>query len=204
MKKSKKDSYHHPDLRSDLVKAVLTLVQKKGARGFSLNEASRLAGVSVAAPYRHFADKDALLAEVAREGNELMARELREASSKSELIEERFMDTALAYIRFAKVHRDYFAVMFGSGIDKSHYPEVVSSAADAFSIVLGLSNMVEKTPALALDFAVTCWGLTHGLAMLDGEGALAHATQRKTEPNVFRAIFQRFLDQRFQSLTGQQ
>jgi AcrR family transcriptional regulator len=61
-------AYHHGDLKASLKKAALRLVREKGPRGFSLNEASRLAGVTVAAPYRHFADKNALLAEIACDG----------------------------------------------------------------------------------------------------------------------------------------
>ena len=72
--------YHHGDLKSAMIRAALELVRLKGPRGFTLNEASRVAGVSVSAPYNHFKDKDALLVEVVLLGNSTLEAELRAAA----------------------------------------------------------------------------------------------------------------------------
>lgn len=69
-------SYHHGNLKEVLLEAARKLIEEHGAFGFSLTEAARLAGVSPAAPYRHFRDRDALLAEVARSGFERFAARL--------------------------------------------------------------------------------------------------------------------------------
>ena len=148
-------SYHHGDLKAALKDAALKLVREHGPRGFSLNEASRLAGVSVAAPYRHFADKDALLAELICDGNALLEHELREASAKAISIPDRMLEVGMAYIHFANAHRDYFAVIFNSGIDKSKHSGVRQSAMRAFGVIAGLAKESEASDALASERAVT-------------------------------------------------
>src|SRR3984885_10199770 len=65
---AKQRPYHHGDLRAALIRAAVQLVEQHGVKGLALSDAARLAGVSVAAPYRHFADKESLLAEIAAEG----------------------------------------------------------------------------------------------------------------------------------------
>ncbi|MGI4757944.1 MAG: TetR/AcrR family transcriptional regulator, partial [Janthinobacterium lividum] len=109
------DTYHHGDLKTAMIKAALDLVREKGPRGFTLNEASRVAGVSKSAPYRHFRDKDALLAEIALIGTRLLESELRAASSRRGTPREKLLSALLGYIEFAQNHPDYFAVMFQSG-----------------------------------------------------------------------------------------
>jgi AcrR family transcriptional regulator len=165
--------YHHGDLKVSLKKAALRLVREKGPRGFSLNEASRLAGVTVAAPYRHFEDKDALLAEIARDGYELMAIEVQAAANEVTGVRQKIIEAGMAYLHFAIHHSDYFTVMFQSGLEKSKYPELEQSAQAAFGIILDLSMQFEKTPELGLQRAIAAWGLVHGLATLEAEGGLS-------------------------------
>src|SRR5437773_11673714 len=71
--------YHHGNLREALIQAALDLIAKKGPAGFTFADAARSAGVSAAAPYRHFRDRDALIADVARRGFELFAAHLEHA-----------------------------------------------------------------------------------------------------------------------------
>ena len=158
--------YHHGDLKAALKHAALRLVREKGPRGFSLNEASRLAGVTVAAPYRHFADKDALLAEITCDGNELMTREIEEAARNVAGVKDKMLASGMAYLHFCKNHPDYFAVIFHAGLDKSKYPAVVRSARGAFNTILELARQYERTPELAEQRAVACCALVHGLATL--------------------------------------
>ena len=188
-------SYHHGDLKAALKKAALQLVREKGPRGFSLNEASRLAGVTVGAPYRHFEDKDALLAEIICEGNAILAQEVREAAATVAGIKEQMLEAGMAYLRFSVNHADYFALIFNSGIDKSKYPETQRSAQDAFSVILSLAQQSEPTPELAIERAVSAWALVHGLAALYTDGALAAATDQEQDLAYLRDILWRFLRQ---------
>jgi AcrR family transcriptional regulator len=173
VRKKPRGTYHHGDLKGTLKTAALRLVQEKGPRGFSLNEASRLAGVSVGAPYRHFPDKEALLAEIAHDGNQLLAAEIREAVGKVAEIRQKMIEAGMAYLRFAVQHADYFTVIFQSGLEKAKYPRLEQSAREAFGTILDLSMRYERTPELGLQRAITAWGLVHGLATLEAEGGLS-------------------------------
>ena len=190
-------SYHHGDLKTSLKLAALRLVREKGPRGFSLNEASRLAGVTVAAPYRHFADKDALLAELACDGNELMTRELEEAVGEARGVKAQMLAAGMAYLRFSRTHADYFAVIFQAGLEKQKYPEVERSAQEAFGVILRLAHEAERTPMLAEQRALAAWALVHGLASLAAEGALSTAVDEGPEFAPLRPVVERFLSQPF-------
>jgi AcrR family transcriptional regulator len=190
------DSYHHGNLKAALKKAALGLVREKGPRGFSLNEASRVAGVTVAAPYRHFEDKDALLAEIACDGLDLMVLGLREAAAAVSGIREQMLEAGMAYLRFSSVHAAYFAVIFNAGLDKSKYPDVARAAWRAYGVILELSQQVEKTPELAAQRAVSAWALVHGFATLTADGALSTAMEERPRFEHLRPLLHQFLNQR--------
>lgn len=184
-------SYHHRNLKAALKQAALKLVREKGPRGFSLNEASRLAGVTVAAPYRHFKDKEALLAEIACEGNALLLKEVQEAASKPSTVKQRMLEAGLAYLRFSSRHSAYFDVIFNSSIDKAKYPEVQRTGMEAFGVIVELAKQYESTAELAQARAVCAWALVHGLAALCADGALSS----KNDFADLRPLLKRFLDQ---------
>ncbi len=171
--KKKARSYHHGDLKTAMLEAALQLVRKKGPRGFTLNEASRTAGVSVSAPYNHFKDKDALLIEIVLLGNRTLEAELRAAADTVELPIEKLLAVYLAYVSFAERHADLFAVMFQSGIDKTPYAEVQASAVKAFEVAAELAAQIEPAPASAGQLALAIWTMAHGFATLRVEGAIA-------------------------------
>ena len=133
------------------------------------------------APYRHFEDKDALLAEIACDGLALMVRELREAAARVSGVREQMLEVGRAYLRFFSVRSDYFAVIFNAGLDKSNSPEVGRAAEEAFRVILELSQQAERTPELAAQRAVSAWALAHGFAMLTADGALSTAVEEKHE-----------------------
>ena len=190
-------AYHHGDLKASLKNAALRLVGQRGPRGFSLNEASRLAGVTVAAPYRHFADKDALMAEVACDGLDLMVRELQDATASVSGVRNQMLEAGMAYLRFSSIHSDYFAVIFNAGLDKSQYPKLGHAAEEAFRIIHDLSLQAEKTPELALHRAVSAWALVHGFATLTADGALTTAIKERPKFEHLRPILRQFLGQPF-------
>ncbi len=166
-------SYHHGDLKTALMEAALRLVREKGPRGFTLNEASRTAGVSVSAPYNHFKDKEALLIEIVWLGNRTLETELRAAADTVAPPREKLLAVYLAYVSFAERHPDLFAVMFQSGIDKTHYPEVQASSAKAFEVAAILALQIEPSQTSAQQLALAVWTMAHGFATLSVEGAMA-------------------------------
>lgn len=173
MAKKQARPYHHGDLRTALVAATLELVEEHGPRGFSLTEAARRAGVSAAAPYRHFENKDALLAAIVVEGNQLLAKEMRQAVGKRPLDRAALPDLAAAYVAFASRHRAYFMVIFSAGIDKALFPAVAPSARAALGVAVEAAGNEAD--------AVACWTIAHGVAALALDGAL-ETTQPEVEP----------------------
>lgn len=168
-------SYHHGDLKTAMIEAALQLVRKKGPRGFTLNEASRAAGVSVSAPYNHFKDKDALLIEIVLLGNRTLGTELQAAADIVAPPREKLLAVYLAYVSFAVRHPDLFAVMFQSGIDKTPFPEIQASAVKAFEIAAKLAAEIEPSQTSANQLALAIWTMAHGFATLSVEGAIAGA-----------------------------
>ena len=166
-------TYHHGDLKAAIIDAALALVRTKGPRGFTLNEASRIAGVSVSAPYNHFKDKEALLIEIVHLGNRTLLAELHAAASTAASPREGLLAVFMAYIAFAEHHTDLFSVMFQSGIDKTRYPEVHVSAAEALAIATELAACIEPSVAQAEQLALAIWTMAHGFASLTIEGAFA-------------------------------
>ena len=158
-----------------MIEAALQLVRTKGPRGFTLNEASRTAGVSVSAPYNHFKDKDALLIEIVLLGNRTLEAELQAAADTLEPPREKLLAVYLAYVSFAERHPDLFVVMFQSGIDKTSYPEVHASSAKAFEVAARLAAQIEPSEASAVQLALALWTMAHGFATLNLEGAIANA-----------------------------
>ena len=169
--------YHHGNLRAALVEAALGLVTREGLEALTLRAAARRAGVSPAAPYRHFADKRALLAAVAEEGFRLLAAALREAGGPGAGPLERFRGRGRAYVGFATRHPSHFRVMFGRELaDREAFPELREAAADAFAaLVDGMAEaqragVVREGDPRAL--GLTAWSTMHGLSTLLLDGRL--------------------------------
>src|SRR5215510_9562369 len=109
------DAYQHGDLRRALIQAGLKLLGEGGVRQLSLRAAAELAGVSHAAPYRHFRDKDALVAAIAEQGFRLLTRRMREeidAAGSADLL-VRLRASAWGYVSFAIENPGYFRTIFG-------------------------------------------------------------------------------------------
>ncbi len=113
-------SYHHGNLREALIEAALDLIAEKGPAGFTFAEAARQAGVSPAAPYRHFRDRDALMADVARRGFERFEQQLAAAWDEGRPnLREAFERLGKAYLGFARTEPAYYSAMFESGLSIS-------------------------------------------------------------------------------------
>lgn len=168
--------YHHGNLREALVRAAMKLIAEKGPAGFTFAEAARAAGVSPAAPYRHFRDRDALLADVARRGFETFAGELEAAWGKgSGGAREAFDRVGRAYLDFARREPALFAAMFESGVSFEAAPEVRAAGDRAFAVLRTACEAVVATlPAKgrppAMMMALHVWSLAHGIAALFARG----------------------------------
>ncbi len=165
----RKRQYHHGDLRTALIKASLSLVEKHGVQGLALSDAAHLAGVSVAAPYRHFKDKEALLAEIAREGFVMFRDGLAKAlETHPEDKVNRLVEMGVAYVDFALNHRAHFKVMWESGLNKDKYPEVAEAAYEAFLLLEAAA--LSLIPSAAHDqqqaLIAAAWATVHGFASL--------------------------------------
>lgn len=155
--------YHHGDLRRALVEAGLALLAEKGAPGLGLRELARAVGVSPAAPYRHFADRKALLEAVAAEGFGRFVAAMAEAR-QSVFEDEQLAAMAFAYVRFALDQPPLFRLMFSSELRPYRDPELRTNADAAYaSIAVAAAREDRTAPA---EVAVTCWSFVHGLAML--------------------------------------
>ena len=128
--------YHHGNLREALIAAALDLIYKKGPAGFTFADAARAAGVSPAAPYRHFRDRDALMADVARRGFDGFADALSRAwDGGKPTPRSAFERVGRAYLAFAAKEPALFSAMFESGLSVSEYPEVREAGDRAFAIL---------------------------------------------------------------------
>ncbi|MBX9589584.1 MAG: TetR/AcrR family transcriptional regulator [Hyphomonadaceae bacterium] len=175
-------SYHHGNLREALVDAALDLIAEKGPAGFTFAEAARQAGVSAAAPYRHFRDRDALMADVAKRGFERFEQELATAWDEGRpSLRQAFDRLGKAYLAFARNEPAYFAAMFEAGLSIREHRELQDAGDRAFAVLRGACEaLVAAMPAAkrppAMMMALHIWSLSHGIASLFARGDTARRT----------------------------
>ncbi|OGK79484.1 MAG: hypothetical protein A2X52_10735 [Candidatus Rokubacteria bacterium GWC2_70_16] len=180
-------SYHHGDLRRALLEAARELVQTAGAEALTLRAAARLAGVSQAAPYRHFADKRALLAAVAEEGFRALTETMRRATvAHAGDPLGRFRALGLSYVGFAVSHPAHFRVMFGrETADKAAHPGLRDAAEETLGLLVGALTDCQRAglarPGDPAELAVSAWAAVHGLSALLLDGQLGTAAPERVE-----------------------
>ncbi len=168
--------YHHGNLREALIEAALDLISEKGPAGFTFADAARGAGVSPAAPYRHFRDRDALMADIARRGFEALATELRNAADDGDINPVATVERiGQAYIDFARREPALFSAMFESGLAPSDQPSVQAAEDRAFEVLLETCQAIadsmppsRRPPPLMM--ALHLFSLAHGIAALYARG----------------------------------
>ena len=164
--------YHHGNLREALIDAALELIATKGPAGFTIAEAARLAGVSPAAPYRHFRDADALLGEVAQRGFERLAQRLSKAWNNGQPDAlHAFEEVGRAYLAFAREEPALYAAMFDSRLALEAQPGLQTAGDQAFAILRDAAEQLaarlpkpRRPPSLMM--ALHIWALSHGIASL--------------------------------------
>ncbi len=173
-----RDTYHHGDLKRALTEAALGLVSEKGPKGFTLREVARRAGVSAAAPYRHFADKADLLAAVATQGFVQLHETLNAVAAETTDLHARMVNMARAYVHWAVSHPDYYQAMFGAETDKSDHPELLTAGARAFADLLDAIAQCQEAGILPngdpFEIAGPTWSLLHGISTLSIGHDLSH------------------------------
>ena len=174
--------YHHGNLREALIRAALELIAQKGPAGFTFADAARWAGVSPAAPYRHFRDRDDLLGNVALRGFEQFEIALAQAWQDGRPDAFTALDRmGKAYLAFARTEPAYYSAMFEAGIAPDSTAELRAAGDRAFAV---LRNAAEKLCASmppqgrppVLMMALHIWAMSHGIASLFGRGDAARRT----------------------------
>ncbi|MBS0243725.1 MAG: TetR/AcrR family transcriptional regulator [Proteobacteria bacterium] len=171
--------YHHGNLKEALIDAAIALISAKGPSGFTFAEAARAAGVSPAAPYRHFRDRDALMAEVAQRGFTLFAMALEKAWNGGRPDPTRALDAVgKAYLGFARTEPAYYAAMFESGLPAYADPDLNAASERAFAVLRDAAEAVIAALPIANRPPVTMmalhlWSQAHGIASLFGRADAA-------------------------------
>ncbi len=168
-------TYHHGNLKPALLKAAVGLIGEVGPAAFTLREVARRAGISHNAPYRHFSEKDELLAAVAAEGFERLADALSRPGKSSRVRHpkpalRRLQASGLAYVRFALEWPEHILVMFDWPLDLDRYPELSANAKRAFAVLVGLVEAGQREGSLRggdpHPLACMAWSMVHGIAKL--------------------------------------
>jgi AcrR family transcriptional regulator len=185
-----KKGYHHGALRSALVEASVALAREGGPERVILREAARAAGVSHSAAYRHFADREALLAEVSNYARGELAAQMRRRVNRSNDPRKRLRAVGTAYIDFAMSEPGLFRTAFTSHPATSGEP----TDADPFGV---LGQVLDEAQAAGLLEArrrpgaeIAAWSAVHGLAclLLDGPLPKSPAAVRFARAQVFDLI----------------
>ncbi|AVI00201.1 TetR/AcrR family transcriptional regulator (plasmid) [Streptomyces sp. WAC00288] len=183
-------TYHHGDLRAACLRAARELLEEDGSAGLSLRAVARRAGVSATAPYRHYADREALVSAVAAEGYRELAEYLSAASPAPSTPDD-LAAVAVAYVRFALEHPALFRAMFAEPCDPTSEERVAATAAISEyvqGIVRDAFPGVDDTNALS----TTVWALVHGLAFLHLDGKLDTSTPEAVAHQVRSSVFALF------------
>jgi AcrR family transcriptional regulator len=172
--------YHHGNLKEALLQAALDLIAQKGAAGFTFADAARMAGVSPAAPYRHFRDRDELLTSIAQRGFEQFEAQLNAAwdDGRPDTVSA-FERVGRAYLAFARAEPAFYSAMFESGLPMDTTPSLLAAGDRAFGVIRAAAERLAalappgaaRPPAMMM--ALHIWSMAHGIASLFARGDAA-------------------------------
>ena len=167
-----RDTYHHGNLREALVATALRLIGERGPAGFAFAEVARAAGVSPAAPYRHFRDRDALVAEVARQGFERLADALGKAWDDGRPDPVRAIESCgRAYLEFGRREPAAYAAMFEATFPDADGAVLKAASDRAFGVLRSAADLAcgkHRAPGRppSLMVALHIWSMAHGVTSL--------------------------------------
>jgi AcrR family transcriptional regulator len=186
--------YHHGNLKEALLQAALDLIAQKGAAGFTFADAARMAGVSPAAPYRHFRDRDELLSSIAQRGFEQFETTLAQAwdDGHPDTVTA-FERVGRAYLDFARSEPAFYSAMFESGLPVDADPTLQAASERAFAIIRAAAERLAalsppgtpRPPALMM--ALHIWSMAHGVASLFARGDAARRKLPMTPEELLEA-----------------
>lgn len=192
-----KGAYHHGDLERALLDAALRTIREDGVQGLTLRGVGARLGVSRTALYRHFDDKNALLARVAAEGFRLLHDALIRAIAKASTDgTDRLQEMARAYVRFARSNESHYQTMFGGFLtDWSRYPDLIRHAEAAFNALADTIRDEQRRGRIVrgnpVELAEIVWSLSHGIAAL---GASRHLERTATGVEDLAVLGSRLLE----------
>jgi AcrR family transcriptional regulator len=169
--------YHHGNLREALLEAAIRLIAQVGPTAFTLREVARRAGVSHNAPYRHFRDRDDLMAAVAAQGFRELTRAMMEAAAAKSDPLDRLKCAGLGYVTFALRRPEHFTVMFDAPLAKRKHPDSAAAGEQAFATLVGFVKSCQDAGRLQSGelhhMALLAWTMVHGIAKLAITGRLS-------------------------------
>jgi AcrR family transcriptional regulator len=191
-RKKRAGQYHHGDLRRALIDQALRTIDKLGVEGLTLRAVGEALGVSRTALYRHFSDKQALVAAVAREGFGALRLALVDAWERNGRGRAGFEAMGDAYLRFAASHPAHYRVMFGRFVESgARDPELIEEAKAAFQALMDAlveqqrdGRVRDDDPLMLARFV---WSVTHGVAMLVIDGQLRESDESGAALNRYAA-----------------
>lgn len=191
-RKKRAGQYHHGDLRRALIDQALRTIDKLGVEGLTLRGVGDALGVSRTALYRHFSDKQALVAAVAREGFRTLRLALVDAWERKGRGRAGFEAMAEAYLQFAVAHPAHYRVMFGRFVESgARDPELIEEAKAAFQALVDALVEQQRDGQVRADdplmLARFVWSVTHGVAMLVIDGQLRESDESGTVLNRYAA-----------------
>jgi AcrR family transcriptional regulator len=172
--------YHHGDLKNALIYAGVEILAKEGVHGLSLRKVARKAGVSHAAPYAHFSDKQALIAAISTEGYkqlyDLLFSTVQQYPGDAH---RQLIEVAWTYVKFAMQQTETFKIMFSGYLEQEKdYPEFVAISQKTFQMLVKIisdcqkSGILREAPSELM--AVMIWGQVHGVVSLTLVGQISH------------------------------
>jgi AcrR family transcriptional regulator len=179
------ETYHHGDLKNALIRAGVEILGREGIGGLSLRKVAKQAGVSHAAPYAHFADKQALIAAISTESFKQLYSQIGAVKQTYQTNPETLLiEVAWAYVQFALNEPDRFKLMFSSVLEKEKdYPDFVEISQKNFRQLVEIVEICQQAEVVkqgASDLiALSLWGTVHGFVSLLLEGQISHTVLEK-------------------------
>jgi AcrR family transcriptional regulator len=179
--------YHHGNLKNVLIDAAISQIATHGARDLSLRELARSIGVSHASTYRHFPNKESVLATIAEQGFEELTRAM-EAAARPHAGDplEMLQATGVAYVDFGVSYPHHLQIMFGDAITRHEdYPTLVEASKKAYEVLVSVVREGQQAGRISARderlVALTAWAQVHGLAMLIASGQIRSDSAERIE-----------------------
>ena len=199
MKIQQKIGYHHGNLKETLIDVAIQEIKERGTINLSLRQLAQKCGVSQSAPYRHFRDKQHLIAVITGHGYKLLTEMAEKVQTESDLPEVRLRKICLTYVQFAMKNNALFNLMTGpDSFNKNKYPDLLKSADECFSrLIKTLASLTGKPQTLREDdtFALLTYAVIHGVTILLVNGQIRRAKTKKEQEKIALDVIDAFIKQ---------